>query len=197
MNKENIIISFNGDEGSGKSTIAKIIASKLQIPRFYMGQIFRDKAKEKNLTLADFLLELEETPEKEKEIDKYIIELAEKEEPFIIESRVAFALLPQSLKIYLKVDPKEAARRILNQSKERNEDKNFDSIESIKRSILERKAKDGKRYANLYGVNIRDEKNYDFILDTTNLNINEVCQKILDFINEELNQKNPKHGVSK
>lgn len=185
--KEDLIVSFNGDEGSGKSTVAKIIAAKLQIPRFYMGQIFRDEAEKSGLPLLEFLKLLENDLEREREIDSHILKIAEKEKSFVIEGRVAWLFLPQSLKIYLKVSPEEAARRIYSGNIERNEDKNFNSIEEIKKSILERKERDSKRYTNLYGTDTRDEKKYDLIIDTTNLNIDEVCEKILVFINEKSN----------
>jgi len=183
--RESLIISFNGDEGSGKSTVAKVIAAKLNIPRFYMGQIFRDEAAKSNLPLNDFLKLIEADPEREIAIDKKMLDIANKEKSFVIEGRVAWLILPQSIKIYLKVTPEEAAKRIYANAKDRNEDKNFNSVEEIKKSILKRKQQDSHRYKNLYGSDTRDEKNYDLVLDTTPLTIDEVCQKIFNFIDEK------------
>lgn len=187
ISKENLIISFNGDEGSGKSTIAQLIAAKLKLPRFYMGQIFRAEAEKSGLPLLDFLKLLEDDLPRERELDSRILKIAEEEKSFVIEGRVAWLFLPNSLKIYLKVSPEEAARRIYSGTTERNEAKNFNSIEDIKKSILERKERDSRRYTNLYGTDTRDEKNYDLVLDTTKLSIDEVCQKIFTFINEKSN----------
>ncbi|MFA6973626.1 MAG: (d)CMP kinase [Parcubacteria group bacterium] len=185
--KSNIfIISFNGQEGSGKSTIAKMVAEKLNIPRYYMGQIFRDKAQKKGVTLVAFRKLLKENPALEKEIDDYMITLAEKEKSFVIEGRTAWHLLPNSLKIYLKVDPDAAAERIfkaLSEAHNRgNEDSNLDTVENIQQSILRRRKDDSERYFNLYNIHQDDESNYDFVIDTTNLSIEEVFGKVMEFV---------------
>jgi predicted cytidylate kinase len=186
-----IIISFNGQEGSGKSTIAKLVAEKLGWPRFYMGQIFRDKATESGLTLVDFLRSLEKDPTKEKEIDSYMDTLVKKNKSFVIEGRVAWHLIPQSIKIYLKVDAQAAAKRIfkvLNEDHARtNEDSGLNSITSIEKSILQRREKDSLRYFNLYGIRQDDENNYDFVIDTTELSIEEVFGNVMEFIERKNN----------
>ena len=40
-----MIISISGFPGSGKSTIAKLLAEKLKWPRYYMGGLRREAAK--------------------------------------------------------------------------------------------------------------------------------------------------------
>jgi cytidylate kinase len=48
-----MIISIGGTHGSGKSTIAKMLAKKLNWPHYYMGGLRRETAKKKGLTLAE------------------------------------------------------------------------------------------------------------------------------------------------
>lgn len=190
MAKNNLIISFNGDEGSGKSTIAKMLAEQLHIPHFYMGQIFRDTAKAKDITLAEFVKAVETTPEWEKEIDDYVSTLPRTEKTFVIESRTAWHFIPQSLKIYLKVSEQEGARRIfkhLQVDQNRNEGTDLDSVEKIMLSTSKRRAEDDRRYRNLYDINVREEENFDLIVDTTHLTIDEAYKKVFDFINEKIN----------
>lgn len=187
MPKSNIfIISINGQEGSGKSTIAKMIAEKLNIPRYYMGQIFRDMAQEKSMTLPEFRKVCDADPAFDKKVDDYIVKLSKEQDRFVIESRTAWHFIPQSLKIYLKVAPKAAAERILKALSEehnrKNEDANLDTIENIQKSIVRRRREDSERYFNLYSIHQDDENNYDFVLDTTNLNIEEVFGKVMEFI---------------
>lgn len=191
MPKSNIfIVSFNGQEGSGKSTIAKMVAEKLNIPRYYMGQIFRDQAEKRGTTLAIFRKLLEEDPALEKEIDSHMKTLVDTNESFVIEGRVAWHLIPQSLKIYLKVDPGAAAERIFKALSEKhnreNEDDNLNTVENIQKSIMRRRQEDSERYFNLYGIHQDDEANYDFVLDTTNLNIGEVFEKVMEFIKSNI-----------
>lgn len=191
MKNNNLSISFNGQEGSGKSTIAKMVAEKLSIPRYYMGQIFRDMAQEKSMTLPEFRKVCDADPAFDKKVDDYIVKLSQEQERFVIESRTAWHFIPQSLKVYLKVDPREAAKRIFKNLSENNnrgnEDKNLDTVENIQASIIRRSQEDSERYFNLYGIHQDDEKNYDFVLDTTNLSIEEVFEKVMEFIESKRN----------
>lgn len=188
-----MIISFNGDEGSGKSTIAKRIAEELGYPRYYMGQIFRDMAKKGGLTLVEYLKKGETDSSIDKEVDDYLLDLTKKESDFVIESRTAWHLIPKSLKIYLKVSEEEGAKRIFKQLQEetgngRNEDKKMDTWENVLESIRNRRTTDDLRYKKYYGINIRDPKNYDFVLDTTHLAREEVFSRVMDFIKKKTNR---------
>jgi CMP/dCMP kinase len=186
-----MIISFNGDHGSGKSTIAQMVAKKLNYPRFYMGQIFRDMAKEKGMTTVEFSKLCQESPEADKKVDNHAIELSKKYKKFVIEGRTMWHFIPESIKIYLKVDDKEAANRIFKEIKEediRNEGE-YNSEKEVLKSITERRKNDDKRYLNYYGINIRDMKNYDLVLDTTNLTIQQAFNKVMDFIKSKMDEK--------
>jgi cytidylate kinase len=183
-----MIISFNGDHGSGKSTIANRVAEKLGYQRYSTGQMFRDIAKEKGITLEELHGKIVNDYSVDKLVDSRTLDLSKKEGNFVIDSRMAWKIIPDSIKIYLKVGDNEAAKRIyleLKKENQRNEGKNLDSIEKVKESINRRKEMDDERYANLYGANIREEKNYDLVLDTTKLTIEEVFQKVMKFINSK------------
>lgn len=189
----NFIISFNGQEGSGKSTIAKLVAEKLGWPRYYMGQMVRDMAAEKNMTLLEFRKVCDNDPNFDKKVDDHIVKLSEQQDEFVIESRTAWHFIPDSLKIYLKVDPKVAAERIfkalMEENNRGNEDTNLNTVENILESILKRRSEDSERYFSLYGIHQDDEKNYDLIVDTTNLPVDKVFSKVMDFIESKNNEK--------
>lgn len=53
-------IIFLGPQGSGKSTQAKMLASKLSLPYIEMGQLFRDRAKESDQDAGDIRQALEQ-----------------------------------------------------------------------------------------------------------------------------------------
>lgn len=192
MSKTNIIISLNGQEGSGKSTIAQMIASEMHIPRYYMGQIFRDMALEKGMTLPELRKICENDPTFDNKIDDYVIKLSQEKNAFVIESRTAWHFIPQSIKIFLKVNSRVAAERIhkaLSEENNRgNEDLKPDSIEKIEKSILRRRIEDSDRYFSHYGIHQDTESNYDIVINTTKLTIQEVFDEVLRVINEKLNQ---------
>lgn len=184
-----MIISFNGDHGAGKSTIAKIVAKKLDYPRYYMGRMFRDMAKEKGMTLEEFHKLCDNNPETDKLVDTHAVELAKKDKNFVIEGRTMWHFIPDSIKIYLKVSDREGAKRIfkeLQEENKRNEGKDLDSVEKVLKSLMERKVRDTKRYMSYYGINVRDMKNYDLVLDTTDLTVEQASEKVMDFIESNL-----------
>jgi cytidylate kinase len=186
-----MIVSFNGEQGSGKSTIAERVARSLGYPRYYMGQLFRNMAAERGLNLEEFHRLCGKNPEMDKQVDNYLVDLAKDDRHFIIESRTAWHFIPESLKIYLKVDEKAAAKRIFNEllhGGRKNEDDGLDSEKSVLKSLQDRRKRDDERYRRYYGINIRDEKNYDFILDTTNLTADQVFKKTLEFIKSKINE---------
>ena len=63
------------------------------------------------------------------------------------------------------------------------------SEKDVIKNLQDRKERDDDRYRRYYGINIREEKNYDFILDTTNLSVEEVFEKVMDFIKSKINEK--------
>jgi CMP/dCMP kinase len=182
-----MIISLSGAQGSGKSTIAKKIASQLNWPRYYIGGIRRQIAKDKGLTLAQYNKLGETDPSTDLEVDDYQKELGQKEDNFIIEGRTSWFFIPHSFKIYLDVKESEGAKRILahlQQDNERNEDQGLVDKETMLLSLAKRAKSDAYRYRKYYNIDVHDRSHYDYILDTTYLNEKEVFEKVMKEINK-------------
>jgi len=193
-----MIISISGASGSGKSTVAEKLAKKFNWPRYYIGGMRREMAKKQGLTLAEYNKLGERNPATDLEVDEYQKKLGQTKDNFIIEGRTSWYLIPCSLKIYLDVDEKVAARRIFEELKgkhSRNEDKNLKTITQVLKSQRTRIKSDKIRYKKYYQINVYNKKNYDFVLDTTKLNENQVFAKIYDFIKFRLNtgQNSPRN----
>ncbi len=194
-----MIITISGTAGSGKSSIAKIIAQKLGAQRVYVGGMRRELARKKGWTLEQLNEYAKNHPETDVDIDKEAAQETRKLARYgdvVVEGRTQFHFLPESIKIFIKVDVTEAAKRIWNdlQNKtkkiERNEG-DVKDIKEMKKEIQKRDEEDAKRYVKYYDFDHRDESQYDFILDTTNIKIEESVQKILEFVKKK--KKSGKH----
>jgi len=186
------IITISGTPGSGKSTVAKNLVDYFQAERIYVGGIRRELAKQKGMSL-DQLNEYAEThPETDVDVDKKTAQNARQQaenKMVVVEGRTQFHFLPESYKIYIKVDLKEAARRIWNDlqkeelKKQRNEGK-ISSEQECYEDIIKRIESDKKRYKKYYNLDHTDESHYDLVIDSTNIPADQVTQIIINKLKE-------------
>lgn len=175
-------ITISGTPGSGKSVIAKKLCEELNLEYYDLGKIRRQMAEDHNITLV----ELNELGEKEewtdKEPDERMRNIGKEKDDFIFVGRLAYHFIPDSKKIFLKCDLKVGANRIFNDNDDSRNSEQYDSVEEYISKLKERSKSDKKRYENYYGINPFDESNYDLVIDTTNLTIEEVIKKVKEFI---------------
>ncbi len=166
-------ITISGMIGSGKSTVADEISKRLGYQRFSSGDFMREIAKEKGISLIDLSKIAETDPSVDKEIDQRQIKFGKAHNNFVIDGRLSWYFIPDSVKIYLDVSNEEAAKRIYNDKKETRQTEKFSSLEELAKKIQERKNSEIKRYQKYYGINHHDRKNYDIYLDTTHMTVKE------------------------
>ncbi|MBU0628744.1 MAG: cytidylate kinase family protein [Nanoarchaeota archaeon] len=175
-----MIITISGIAGSGKSTVAKLLAKKLNLKHYSVGDFMREIARERGITLLELSNIAEKDNTIDKELDKKQIELGKKEDNFVIDSRLGFHFIPNSIKIFLDADIEEAAKRILKEKREHEQYKDIqESIEKIKTRI----ASEDKRYMEYYSVDYHNKGNYEIVIDTTNISPDEVADIIVNKIN--------------
>ena len=187
------IITISGTPGSGKSTIAKALLKKIEAQRIYTGGLWRDLAKEKNMTLKEFH-EYAANHSVDRDLDEKVAAQARqisKKSNVVVEGRTQFYFLPESIKIFVKADIKETSKRIWQemQSSEENIRKAESHAKSLKEMEEEQKRRrqaDIERYKKVYNVDYTDESHYDFILDTTHISPQEATKKVADFIENRL-----------
>ncbi|VVB81693.1 Putative adenylate kinase [uncultured archaeon] len=181
-----MIITISGTPGSGKSTVAKAVAKEFKLKHYSAGDFMREMAAERGISLEELSKLAEEDISVDREIDARNKRLA-KEDNFIIDSRLAFHFLPKAIKIFLKVNPKIAAKRIWKdiQDKKRMVEI-FKSEKEVLGGILARQRSDVSRYKKYYNLDYLDEKNYDFVLDTSKLNLQESIEETLKFIRKKI-----------
>ena len=177
MKKE--IISLTGELASGKGAVSKVLIEKLGFGIYRNGEYFRKLAKEKNMSVTEFNVYVENHPEIDRKIEKSAAEYAKDHNKFIIDARLGWYAVPESFKIYLRVDINEAARRAFNDPN-RKETENFATIEEQKEDMIKRYTLENERYYRLYNVRKEDLSNYDLVIDTTKLTPEEVADKIIE-----------------
>lgn len=176
MNKKNII-SLSGELASGKGTVSKILMERLNYGVYRNGDYFRKLAQEMNMDVTTFNMYVENHPEIDRQIENSASEYAKTHENFIIDARLGWYAVPESFKVYLKVDIDVAAKRAFEDNLRKNSEK-FDTIEEQKKDMQKRYQLENERYWNLYGVRKEDESNYDLVIDTTKLTPEQVADKI-------------------
>ena len=95
--------------------------------------------------------------------------------------------IPESFKIYLKVDIDIAVQRAFNDNK-RKDTEPYENIEDAKNKILYRHKEETNRWFEEYGVNRDDMSNYDLVIDTSHLKPEEIADKIIEEYEKWLNQ---------
>lgn len=175
-----MIITLGGKAGSGKSTVAKLLAKKLDYKHYSMGDLQREIAKERNISIFK-LGELEEKdPSIDKEVDNKQRKLGESQDNFVIDSRLGFHFIPKAKKIFLDANFEVRAIRILNDNARKEDNKN---LEKAKENIKQREASEIARYKKYYNLNPYNKKNFDSIIDTSNSNPEEIVNNILSSLN--------------
>ncbi|MBW2964199.1 cytidylate kinase family protein [Candidatus Woesearchaeota archaeon] len=185
-----MIITVSGTPGAGKTTICRMLAEKLKMKHYYMGGIRRQVAKEKGMTIEEFNKLGEKDPSTDKIVDDYLIKLGKTEDNFIAEGRTAFHFIPNSIKIFFDVDPVVGAERIRKDLTEKGlaNQRNETAGKTVQEQAAltkQRMESDNARYRKYYNIDVYDEENYDFVIDTTDLKIEQVEQKVLDFLQSQ------------
>lgn len=191
MDKKHII-TIAGKLGSGKSSTAKMLANLLDYQHYSTGDFMRLIAKEKGVSLGELSVMGETDSSIDKELDDHNIEIGKKEN-IILDSRLGFYFIPDSFKVFLELDPEIASERILEDKKinpnRHAEASLFDTKEHIIESIKNRLLSERKRYKDLYGIDDHTGyENFDLVIDTSKIPVEEVSQKIIEEYNNWLNK---------
>ena len=158
-------ISVTGDPGSGKSTFARAVSERTGFRLITTGNIFRELAAQMGISLTDLNERAERQAEIDAKVDDFLKSLNTSQENMVLDSRMAWHFVGDSLKIRLAVDPEVAAERIFKDDAALRE--KFTSIEQARDEVHRRKVSEILRYRTLYGVDISDESNFDLVINTS------------------------------
>ena len=172
-------VTIFGWVGSGKTSVGKELAKRLGYEFISTVNMFREEAVRLNLSLHDYEKLCNEDPEQDKTLDNKITKYAKTHDNFIIDSRLAWYFVPDSIKIKLVGSDEKRIKRVA-------ERENI-SLHNAKYDIDFRESAGKKRYLNLYGITeIAPDKLFDFIIDTTNLQFEEVVAEVEKFLQSKI-----------
>ena len=172
-------ITITGPPGSGKSTVAKLLAKKLKLKHYSAGDIRREIAAKKGISLAELNKRDEKTHETDKLVDDYQKNLSKTKDNFVIDGRLPAFFIPNSVKIFLDVKPLVGAKRVMDRRKGVEV---YEDVKDAVKKLKERDESDRKRYKDLYGVDYSDKSRYDLVIDTTKTNVEEIVEEITEFV---------------
>lgn len=156
-----MLITVSGEPGSGKTTVARLLAGCLGLPHVYAGDLYRRQADERGLTLEQFIELSERDHSIDRALDAHMVRRA-REGNVILEGRLAGFFAAQerlpALKVFLRADEEVRARRVAE--RERRE------WREVLASNRARHRSDTTRYRDIYGFDLADTSVYDIVLTT-------------------------------
>ncbi|MBI2663900.1 cytidylate kinase family protein [Candidatus Woesearchaeota archaeon] len=177
-----MIITVSGSAGSGKSTVAQILAKKLKYRHYSVGDFMRVIAKKRKKTLLELSKDAESDETIDEELDDMQISLG-RQDNIVLDSRLGWHFIPRSFKVFLDVDKNTAAQRIFK-AKRHLENEN-QSLKATLENINKRKKSELHRYKKYYNLNPYDKKHYDLVIDTTGQTAEETAFAIIKAISNQ------------
>lgn len=171
-------ITLSGELGSGKSTVANYLISKMPFKIVSAGLLFRQLAAKHGMSAKEFNEFIESDPKYDHYVDDTMAELGRTDEKIIFDSRMAWHFVPSSFKIYLYVDVDTATERIFNDVGRVSE--SYADKATARQEIIDRRKSELLRYQNFYHCNLDDYSNYDLIVDTSHATREEVNELVFN-----------------
>ncbi len=172
------IVTIVGTPGSGKSTLAKMLATKLGYKHYSMGDLRREMATERGMSLAE-MNQRSESGEEDTDtpVEQHLKELGQKENDFVVDCRTGPLMIPKSIKIYIDADERVRADRLLHSYRIAEEAHSIEEAMAMNKARVE---SGSMRYKKYYDFDPWDTKHYDLVLDSTNTGPDELLQQVLE-----------------
>ena len=155
----NLFLTVSGPPGCGATTVCEALSAAMDCGYISGGQIFRDLAAERGMSLTRFLAEADASDEIDRALDRRLQTIAEKwgtaNKAFILESRLAGWIAGNRADLRIWLDAPEEVRVARTRDREEME------AEMRVREVLE-----AGRYEHEYGVDISDRSFYDLAVNT-------------------------------
>ncbi len=169
-----MIITIGGLAGSGTTTVSKILSNKMGVPYLSAGDIFRQMAAERDMSILEFSKYAESDLVIDQEIDQRQAEIASEGEDLIVEGRLSAYFVEADLKVFFTAPLSVRSQRISNRENK--------PLNIVEKEVLERGESEARRYHELHGIDIDNMEIYDLIIKTNSFHAESVAQIILTAI---------------
>jgi len=165
-------ITISGYAETGKSTVGKMLAEKLNYKFLSVGNFAREFAeKEFGMSINEFQAKCKENPNLDDFVNFKFRDICNATENIVADFRLGFHFVENSLNILFTLSEKEAFRR-LSKAGRTMEQTDFESIRKRNENMRQ-------RFMEKFGVDFADEKNYDLVIDTSERTPFEITEQIL------------------
>jgi cytidylate kinase len=170
-----LLITVSGPPGSGTTTVAQRVADRLGLELVPGGEVFRALAAERDMSLPVFGRYVADHPEVDVELDSRLARRA-RDGGAVIESRLAGWIAHNerlaAVVVWIDCDPRIRAQRVAAR----------EGV-SVGRALAdneERQRVERGRYLALYGVDLTDLSIYELVLDSGELQPQELADRVVD-----------------
>jgi len=176
------IICISGLVGSGKDTVADLVAKKLGFARVKLS--FKDAAKQMGISLMEYHAYVEKDLTIDREFDKMVIKEARKQDS-VLSTWLAAWLIPEArLRVWLDASQKTRAERISIRD-------GMSKQKAIKH-VIERDNHNRGRYLALYGIDLLDHSIFDLIINTEHFTPEQIADIVVAAYKSKTGKKTEK-----
>jgi len=173
-----MILVIGGPPGSGKTTVAERWSKVRGYALVSAGMRFRAMAKERGLSLEELGRLAEADPVIDRSLDRAVYEEIESNASngrnVVVDGRIQAYLLAQRhvecLKVLIDAPLDVRAERIAGREKK--------SVEAAKREITARERSERARYKSIYGIDLKDTRLFDVVIDSARKTPDEIVALI-------------------
>ena len=151
-------ITLSGEVASGKSTIGKLLAEKLNFEFVSLGNKTREMAAKNGMSIVEFQRECMNNPKLDHNIDREFSEECNSREGIIVDYRLGFKFIKDGFHIFLKIKEEAAITRL----------KCANRFNETYATARERNDSFRNQFQLAYGVDYTDETNYNLVIEVDN-----------------------------